>query len=91
VRVWRKIASEGTRCQSNRPIFCGKIAAAVPDEIKAASEIHAVNDDSDAVAILNFSNGSSCQSFGAYVPDAGASGNARKTRVREQGHMFSKG
>src|SRR5271157_2747043 len=63
--------------------------AAVNDQIDGAFETGAVDDDLDLVAFAHFADGAAGQGFRSDVADAGATGDATKTRVGEDGDFLS--
>src|SRR5262249_14252784 len=75
-RVGREIFSRRTLCENSGAFLRAELARSVADKVDASIHAISVHDNSNDIAVLNFSNGPHRESIRADVPNASSGRNA---------------
>ena len=89
IGVWGEVGTESTLGKKLGGDFRAHRAVCRADEVDCAGQILAVDEDLDLVTVLQLADGTSGESFGRDVTDAGSGGDAAETRVSEDGDVFA--
>src|SRR4030095_14483457 len=89
VRIGSKISAWRARGQHAGAFFRPVLAPVVADQIDAALELPAVDDDADTVAFAHLPHGPAGQRLRPHVADTGAGGHAREARVGDHRDLLA--